>query len=184
MERQISVKFEREHIEVKLPTGHVVKLDKCKEYLIKDFPHWDFQKNYYVRLIRSIKTKYGSVQETRYLHRLILRRNNQFEIDHINRDPLDNRQSNLRYATRSQNMANRTKWKCTGKYKSKFIGVRMVHNNPNSWQASIKIPKGKQKHLGCFKTQEDAAKARDLAALKIYGEFAVLNFPDKLSKDG
>lgn len=88
------------------------------------------------------------------------------DIDHINRDPSDNRISNLRLATRSQNLANK---KAAGG-SSEFKGVS-YHCQRQRWRATIK-----DVHLGLFDTEEEAARAYDNAALNLYGEFAGLNF--------
>ena len=70
------------------------------------------------------------------------------EIDHINRIRDDNRFENLRYCTRSENMLNMDKVDNTKGY----TWYR------TKWQAYIRI-NGKQKHLGCFDTEEDAHQA-------------------------
>lgn len=92
--------------------------------------------------------------------------------DHINRNRLDNRRCNLRIATPSQNAAN-----TVGKRKS-HSGFRGVHRASKArWKAMISVG-GKNKHLGNFTSRDDAARAYDEAARQLYGEFAVLNFPD------
>ena len=48
------------------------------------------------------------------------------------------------------------------------------------WRAFISIDK-KNKHLGSFTSDTDAARAYDAAARIYHGEFAYLNFPDEVS---
>jgi hypothetical protein len=89
------------------------------------------------------------------------------DIDHINGDGLDNRWSNLRLATRAENIRNsRTKATNT----SGFKGVSW-HKRDRKWQAHIKI-NGRSKNLGLFEAPEDAHAAYVAAAQKYHGEFA------------
>lgn len=91
-------------------------------------------------------------------------------VDHIDRDGLNNQRSNLRICTRAQNCYNRTP---SGK--SKYLGVSPVKRNSGiAWRAFIAVNK-QNKYLGIFKSEEDAAKAYNDAAIKLHGEYAYLN---------
>jgi hypothetical protein len=92
-------------------------------------------------------------------------------VDHQNRDGLDNRRTNLRLASRSQNGRNRI-----GHSKTGYKGVAL-HSRSGKYQARIRIG-GCLRHLGTFPTPEVAARAYDTAARELFGEFAYLNFPD------
>jgi hypothetical protein len=89
------------------------------------------------------------------------------EIDHINRDRLDNRIANLREAERSQNNLN------TKTRRDNSSGVRGVtwHAQNKKWRA-VYHKNGKQISLGLFDDIEEAAKAYSEAVAKAYGEFA------------
>jgi hypothetical protein len=94
--------------------------------------------------------------------------------EHIDRNPLNNTIANLRWATPSENQANTGKSKMRCKY-SKYKGVNWERKSQtHPWVAKIGH-KGKILQIGFFKTQEDAARAYNEAALKLYREFAVLN---------
>ena len=84
------------------------------------------------------------------------------EIDHIDRNPLNNRFANLRVVTRSENMQN------TSKYLNNTSGYKGVSYQKcrKKWYASIRI-NNVQKNLGRFPTPEEASAAY-LAAQKIY----------------
>jgi len=91
-------------------------------------------------------------------------------IDHINGDGLDNRRSNLRFVTATQNQANSLKRKIG---KSKYKGVSFKKDK-KKWVAYI-CPGGKYIHLGYFTEEKEAARAYNKAARKEYGEYCNLN---------
>lgn len=70
-------------------------------------------------------------------------------IDHIDGNPHNNAIANLRLTTHAENHKNR---KIQSNNKSGVQGVRFIGNR---WQARIKI-NGKEKHLGLFKSKEEA----------------------------
>lgn len=102
------------------------------------------------------------------MHRLILGVSNGVEVDHMDRDGLNNRRNNLRAATRQQNSWNSRR----PNERSGFIGV--WPNGPG-WTAMIVID-GRRKYLGQFKTPDEAARAYDAAARETRGEWAQLNW--------
>lgn len=109
-------------------------------------------------------------------HRLIMDLNDVlYDIDHKNGElsRFDNRKSNLRIATRSQNQMNK------GKQKNNTSGVVGVgwHKASDKWAAYIAINK-KQIHLGLFDKFEDAVKARKEAEDKYFGEWSYDNSKD------
>lgn len=94
-------------------------------------------------------------------------------IDHINGNTLDNRRCNLRVVTPQQNMMN---LRSNPNASSKYIGVSYITKS-KKWHGMITI-NGKSIYLGCFDNEEDAAKARDIATKKYFGEYGKLNFPE------
>lgn len=87
--------------------------------------------------------------------------------DHRNRDTLDNKRSNLRIATRSQNQANRTRNRNSP---TAMKGVQW-RKTKRRFCSEIKV-KGKRIFLGYFDKAEDAHAAYCEAAHKYHGEFA------------
>lgn len=92
------------------------------------------------------------------------------QVDHKNRDALDDRLGNLRLATKGENQANTKKYKHS---KSPYRGITQRKNG--RWVAQIGID-GVTNGLGTFDTPEEAAKVYDAAAKLRFGEFAQLNF--------
>jgi hypothetical protein len=91
----------------------------------------------------------------------------EFEIDHIDGDPMNNRITNLRLATRSQQSANSKRYS-----RGTYTGIKGVTPNSSSkgYDARIRV-KGKTHYIGHFRTIEEAAEARRKAAIDLHGEF-------------
>jgi hypothetical protein len=89
------------------------------------------------------------------------------EVDHRNGIPLDNRISNLREASRWQQLGNT---RLRSDSRSGVKGVRQSRNGKR-WLAHIKR-NGKACRLGTFDTIEEASAAYALAAKNVFGEFA------------
>lgn len=94
------------------------------------------------------------------LHRYLLNFPKNKYVDHINRNPLDNRICNLRICSPQESVRNRI---CKG---------YSFDSSRNKFIVSIKINR-KTKHIGRFETKEEALKARILAEKKYFGEFAL-----------
>lgn len=105
-------------------------------------------------------------------------------VDHINGNPADNRWCNLRLCTAAENNRNRRKQETyMGQpTSSKFRGV-YFYKPTKKFVVHIRIPnpdkrgRGKQIHVGYYRTEIEAAKAYDDVARKHHGQFARLNFP-------
>lgn len=108
--------------------------------------------------------------ETCLMHRVVAERAGidcSDQIDHINRDKLDNRRCNLRSATGSQNHCN-SKLQCNNT--SGITGVYWIKKD-QKWFAQIRI-NNRHIYLGRFDTKEQATFARRAAAKKYHKEFA------------
>jgi hypothetical protein len=86
-------------------------------------------------------------------------------IDHRDGDPSNNRWSNLRRATLSQNNANRRV------QRNKACGLKGVSRDRRGWRATIH-KNGRLRHLGTFATPQAAHAAYAKAARQLFGEFA------------
>jgi len=105
------------------------------------------------------------------LHRLILGHiPDGYEVDHINRDKLDNRDCNLRIVSRTQNAANIG---INIANKSGFKGVCWV-SRAKKYVTQVSKD-GERLFHGYFDNKIDAARAYDKHALKAFGEFALTN---------
>ena len=92
--------------------------------------------------------------------------------DHKDRNPLNNRKENLRPCTVQQNSMNKFLPFGVSKYKG-------VHRCNGKWRAQIRI-NGKNKHLGYYTSETEAAKKYNRWVYAIHGEFAYLNqFPEE-----
>lgn len=153
--------------EIALPCGRVVLIDDDDLPLVAQYK-WKSMcpsnsKTFYAR---------SWIGGTNVLmHRLILgMTDRKTQVDHKDRNGLNNQRSNLRLCTHAQNLANRAVRKDS---KSGIRGVRWVPRL-DRWAARI-IINGQSIHLGLFPTKEDAAAAYDAALKSKHGEFALTN---------
>lgn len=112
------------------------------------------------------------------MHRLLLLAPPGMTVDHIIHPwpaerIIDNRRANLRLASQAQNVANSRKRRKPAT--SRFKGVVRRRTR---WHVRICIG-GETTCLGGFATEEDAARAYDEAAVRLFGDFARLNFPQR-----
>lgn len=94
------------------------------------------------------------------MHRLIMDAPKGVSIDHINGNRLDNRRSNLRFATQRQNLYN-------------SLSNDGVHWRPDrrAWIVRMNLG-GKKKYIGYFKDKKSALEARKNASIEYHGEFS------------
>jgi len=116
------------------------------------------------------------------IHRLIMGLENAPKtvcVDHIDHNGLNNYRSNLRITNNKGNQYNKRK-ALSAKTSSIYKGVCFdADKSKNPWVAYIRLSTGKQKHLGCYRTQEEAARSYNKAATGYYGNMAFLNLlPD------
>jgi hypothetical protein len=105
------------------------------------------------------------------MHKVIAERKGiQGEVDHRNRNKLDNQRRNLRPATRGQNVTN------SDLRSDNSTGYRRVYwaEWAGKYRAYI-THRGKRIYLGYFQFKKDAARAYNKAALTYYGPFAYQN---------
>lgn len=94
-------------------------------------------------------------------------------MDHRDGVKLHNTEANLRRVSHAQNMYNSKG--ASASRASRYKGVSRGNGRmTGKWRASIRAS-GKQKHLGYFVTEEEAALAYNSAALSAFGDHAFLN---------
>lgn len=108
------------------------------------------------------------------MHRLIMGEPDQeWEVDHINHNGLDNRRQNLRLVSHQQNAMNQRGWESAS---SRYKGVTR-NQESGVWIAKLNT-NGHHMYLGRFDTEILAAHAYDTKAKEVFGEHAFLNFPE------
>jgi len=90
-------------------------------------------------------------------------------VDHRNGNTLDNRRSNLRICTQSQNMCNKAK---QSNNTSGHVGVSWFRDL-SKWRVQVKV-NGVTHSGGYHATIEEAIKARAELAAKLHGDFVKL----------
>jgi hypothetical protein len=141
-----------------------IKLTKGQVTIVDDDDYEELSKyKWYFDGFYAVRYEDGKLI---FMHRQIVNAPKGLVVDHINRNKLDNRKSNLRLCTHRQNAVN-SKHRNNSGYKGVYYDRCL-----KKYVARIG-----RKHLGTFATVEEAAKVYDEHAKQLYGEFAYLNFP-------
>lgn len=167
-------------VEIRLTKGRVALVDDIDADLAS--VKWHAHQTQYTCYVRCAYRGPDGKRVRRALHQMVAERMGIGTPDHINRDGLDNRRSNLRPGTHNQ--ANRRMQRTNT---SGYRGVVFdpSRNRRKQWAAMIRVGK-KLMHLGYYFDKADAARAYDAAAVEHFGEFANLNFatPPTPAKEG
>ena len=120
--------------------------------------------------VRMAKVQFGGITKSACLEHVPNAKPGEY-VDHINGDRRDNRRANLRLVSNGQNIQRSTK---PARAASGYRGVRQV--SQGCWIAQI-THQYRNHYIGAFPNPEEAAHARDCAALRLFGDKAALNFP-------
>lgn len=142
------------------------KLIKVDDEDYQYLNQWEWRLGRYNSILRG--TRKNGIYKSYYIARQIMQTPNGMDTDHINGDRLDNRRTNLRICTHSENMRNKR-----AMLHKRFKGVNW-YKRMEKWIVKIRKDK-KDYHIGYFDSEVDAAKAYNIAAIKYHGEFARLN---------
>ena len=162
--------FENETVRKVLSSnGYEILVDSIDYDYVSKFTWWVHKREFGIANIRRWAKVNGRGINI-ILSRELLQAPKGVFVDHINRNPLDNRRTNLRLASPGENSRNRKK---SLNKKCKYKGV-YPNNRGKPWRVSIRL-NGKHIHVGCFDTQEEGALAYNEASRKYHGEFGCIN---------
>jgi hypothetical protein len=149
---------------VTLTQGYVATIDRADVARVSRYNWYAFPRRHAVYAMARIP---GNASDTRIsLHRFIAARDDDLDIDHKDGDGLNNRRRNLRPATRLQQAMNRS---LRGGGSNAYRGARWVPKR-NKWVAKITI-EGKVRYIGHYDTEQEAARAYQYVARRVFGEF-------------
>ena len=146
--------------EIKLTRGQYAMVDD-KDFEWLNQWKWHATKTKYQFYARRTTTLAGK-HIAQSMHRLILDAKKGEEVDHMNRNSLDNRRENIKICTRSENNRNRQVFGG-----SKHRGV--CWNKGSKKWASYLITEDEKFYLGLFKEEKDASDAFNKKYKEIHG---------------
>jgi hypothetical protein len=152
--------------EIKLVNSDKIVLVDDEDYDSANMHPWRESQYGYAVYCKAVNKR----SHTFLMHREIMNAPKGLSVDHVNGEKLDNRKSNLRIVTHSQNMFNTKRYSTN---KSGYKGVSW-HTLRNKWRARLHY-KGTEVHIGLFESKEEAALAYNKKAEEMYGEYARLN---------
>ena len=118
----------------------------------------------------SKRTKPYEKRHTIFMHREILKARENFLVDHINHNTLDNRKSNLRECSHSENMRNRV-LQINNKYGTPGL-TYIKKNKIHPWRVTIRNGEKWPKYIGSYISKDEATIAYREAQNIYHKEFA------------
>jgi hypothetical protein len=122
-------------------------------------------------------TRVDGKPKTIHMHRELTNAPKGMVVDHINRNPIDNRKINLRVVTQSENQKNRGMDNRVRAKSSVYKGVSKCPKAKSVRWLSVIVVNRKLNYIGIFKEEVLAAEAYDNAADLHFGEYGYRNFP-------
>lgn len=162
--------------EVPLTKGKSAIIDAGDGSAVAGFSWYaELKKNVWYAYSRCGEYQARGTRKIDGLHQFLMGKRPEMMVDHIDGDGLNNRRSNLRFATNSLNLHNQRRQRM--KAVSGFRGVYKVHRR---WQARLTV--NHERYFGPIVADpEEAARHYDAMAIEMVGEFAGLNFPRRES---
>lgn len=151
---------------VPLTRGYEAVIDAADVSLVEG---WNWCALVRPKSVYAMRFSEGAEKKTILLHRVIAGTPEGMDTDHIDGNGLNNRRSNVRVATKGQNMHNQ---RLSSANTSGVKGVSWVKRR-QKWQAQI-CANGKRVGLGYYDTIADAGQAYADASAKMHGEFGRL----------
>lgn len=155
----IVVKDNHAELQILDKDGKIKKIALLDKDVVNKISKYSFRMHNNGYVVTAIKKK------TLYLHQIILgTKKDNYEIDHINRNKLDNRKNNLRLCKHIDNTHNRKR--------NIDQGINFINRKLNKQYRATIIDNNKLYFLGYFKTKDEAIKVRREKEKELYKNFA------------
>ncbi len=130
--------------------------------------------------VASTKRDVNGQQKGFFMHRLIMNIDDpEIEVDHIDRNRLNNRKKNLRFANDNQQSWNRS---CgQNKYSAEYKGI-YYDTKTKTFHVRL-FYKGEDIYIGTFYNEISAANAYNYYAIEYFGKYVALNEVDYMEKN-
>lgn len=155
-------------LKIPLTLGKVALIDNKDEW-VTEWKWYASKRPHTYYVVRNLKKdeREKTGKHTIYLHQQLIEVPDGFEVDHKDRNGLNNRRKNLRLASSLQNAANK------GMRTDNTSGVIGVNwdKRTGSWRAELQVNR-EYKFLGRFANLDEAIAVRKQGELLHFGEFA------------
>lgn len=157
-------------VAIALSQGKLCFIDRADMGIVKNY-HWFAHRNGKTFYCMTHDWDKNGKRVFIAIHRLLINVPKGMQIDHVDRNGLNNTRKNLRECSPIENSHNKG---VTSANKSGYKGVSF-YTKHNKWRASLKC-NGKEYYGGIYSCRIAAAYRYDQIARQVFGEFAYTNF--------